>query len=48
MKALEISGCTSFQGYLFSKPVPVEEFEVLLHQMRQAQSIPVVDLGSGV
>ncbi|GEM_PF-5045554 len=23
-------GCTHFQGYLFSKPVPVEEFEVLL------------------
>jgi diguanylate cyclase (GGDEF)-like protein/PAS domain S-box-containing protein len=25
-------GCTSFQGYLFSKPVPVGEFEILLPQ----------------
>jgi EAL domain-containing protein (putative c-di-GMP-specific phosphodiesterase class I) len=24
------NGCLHFQGYLFSKPVPVEEFEVLL------------------
>ena len=24
------SGCTSYQGYLFSKPVPIDEFEVLL------------------
>jgi EAL domain-containing protein (putative c-di-GMP-specific phosphodiesterase class I) len=25
-------GCTHFQGYLFSKPVPIEQFEVLLRQ----------------
>ena len=25
-------GCTHFQGYLFSKPVPVEQFEALLKQ----------------
>lgn len=24
--------CTHYQGYLFSKPVPVEEFEALLRQ----------------
>jgi len=23
-------GCQSFQGYLFSKPVPVEQFQALL------------------
>jgi EAL domain-containing protein (putative c-di-GMP-specific phosphodiesterase class I) len=23
-------GCAHFQGYLFSKPVPVEQFEALL------------------
>jgi diguanylate cyclase (GGDEF)-like protein/PAS domain S-box-containing protein len=48
MKALEISGCTSFQGYLFSKPVPVEEFEVLLLQMRQVNSTAAADIGGGV
>ncbi|MEQ6341629.1 MAG: EAL domain-containing protein [Gammaproteobacteria bacterium] len=26
------SGCTHFQGFLFSKPVPIEQFEVLLKQ----------------
>lgn len=25
-------GCTHFQGYLFGKPLPVEQFEALLHQ----------------
>ena len=25
-------GCTHFQGYLFSKPVPIEQFEALLRQ----------------
>ncbi|PKH03753.1 GGDEF-domain containing protein, partial [Psychromonas sp. MB-3u-54] len=24
-------GCTFFQGYLFSKPVPIEQFETLIH-----------------
>lgn len=32
---LQASGCTRFQGYLFSKPVPVEEFEAWLLQNRQ-------------
>lgn len=28
---LEIHGCNHFQGYLFSKPVPLDEFEALLN-----------------
>jgi len=32
---LQASGCTRFQGYLFSKPVPVEEFEAWILQNRQ-------------
>jgi EAL domain-containing protein (putative c-di-GMP-specific phosphodiesterase class I) len=27
---LENNGCTLYQGYLFSKPVPIDEFESLL------------------
>jgi len=27
---LKQNGCMAYQGYLFSKPVPIEEFEVLL------------------
>ena len=26
------SGCTHFQGFLFGKPVPIEQFQVLLRQ----------------
>lgn len=29
---LELRGCHAFQGYLFSKPVPVEAFEALLQK----------------
>ena len=29
---LEQNGCLLFQGYLFSKPVPIEQFELLLKQ----------------
>lgn len=29
-KLLHRYGCTSFQGYLFSKPVPIEDFEALI------------------
>lgn len=29
---LENSGCRHFQGYLFSKPVPIEQFEALIKQ----------------
>jgi EAL domain-containing protein (putative c-di-GMP-specific phosphodiesterase class I) len=25
-------GCTNFQGYLFSKPVPIDKFEALLNK----------------
>jgi EAL domain-containing protein (putative c-di-GMP-specific phosphodiesterase class I) len=27
---LELRGCTHYQGYLFSKPVPIKQFEALL------------------
>ena len=27
---LEQNGCMAYQGYLFSKPVPIEDFELLL------------------
>ena len=29
---LDLRGCPAFQGYLFSKPVPLEQFEILLRQ----------------
>ena len=29
---LELNGCHTYQGYLFSKPVPIEQFEALLKQ----------------
>jgi len=31
-------GCHNFQGYLFGKPVPIEMFEDLLQNSRQAYS----------
>lgn len=30
---LEHNGCHAYQGYLFSKPVPIEEFEALIRHM---------------
>ena len=30
---LERNGCHAYQGYLFSKPVPIEEFETLIRRM---------------
>ena len=34
-------GCHSYQGYLFSRPVPVEEFEKLLErQESMAYQVP--------
>lgn len=27
---LAIKGCTNYQGYLFSKPLPLKEFDALL------------------
>jgi diguanylate cyclase (GGDEF)-like protein/PAS domain S-box-containing protein len=32
---LKLHGCMAYQGYLFSKPVPVEEFEALLERQRE-------------
>ena len=29
-RLLQLKGCTYYQGYLFSKPVPIEQFEALL------------------
>lgn len=29
-------GCKKYQGYLYSKPVPIEQFEVLLRQLQKA------------
>jgi len=29
---LHDNGCTRYQGYLFSKPIPIEQFELLLRQ----------------
>lgn len=31
MEMLRQYGCSAFQGYLFSQPLPLEEFQVLLH-----------------
>jgi len=30
MEFLDLRGCHAFQGYLFSKPVPLEQFEALI------------------
>lgn len=32
LQLLKQSGCTSFQGYLFSKPLPLQAFEALLNR----------------
>ena len=32
------NGCTHYQGYLFSKPVPIDEFEVLLKKVLTLQA----------
>ena len=36
LEFLDLRGCHAFQGYLFSKPVPLEQFEVLLASQIQA------------
>jgi EAL domain-containing protein (putative c-di-GMP-specific phosphodiesterase class I) len=48
LQMLKMSGCASFQGYLFSKPVPVEEFNELLNRKRLIHSTPVCDIGVGI
>ena len=30
-------GCCFYQGYLFSKPVPIDEFNRLVHQSKETQ-----------
>jgi EAL domain-containing protein (putative c-di-GMP-specific phosphodiesterase class I) len=30
LQLLQNCGCNTYQGYLFSKPVPIAEFEALL------------------
>jgi EAL domain-containing protein (putative c-di-GMP-specific phosphodiesterase class I) len=32
LKLLQNKGCIHYQGYLFGKPLPIEQFEVLLKQ----------------
>jgi predicted signal transduction protein with EAL and GGDEF domain len=34
LRMLHRYGCSNFQGYLFSKPVPLEEFEALVNQAK--------------
>jgi diguanylate cyclase (GGDEF)-like protein/PAS domain S-box-containing protein len=36
LELLQRAGCISFQGYLFSKPVPLKEFETLLKRLYDA------------
>jgi EAL domain-containing protein (putative c-di-GMP-specific phosphodiesterase class I) len=37
-RILQNSGCFYYQGYLFSKPIPVDQFEALLRLMAIKQS----------
>ena len=39
---LEQHGCTAYQGYLFSSPVPLEAFEQLLNQTHSYPECSVV------
>ena len=32
LQILKGMGCTNFQGFLFSKPIPLEKFEAILKQ----------------
>jgi EAL domain-containing protein (putative c-di-GMP-specific phosphodiesterase class I) len=31
-RILQLNGCNHYQGYLFGKPVPIEEFELSLEK----------------
>ena len=33
LEILVNNGCTNFQGYLFGKPKPIDEFETLLNTL---------------
>jgi EAL domain-containing protein (putative c-di-GMP-specific phosphodiesterase class I) len=35
---LELRGCHAFQGFLFGKPIPAEQFEALLHKSAMRDS----------
>jgi EAL domain-containing protein (putative c-di-GMP-specific phosphodiesterase class I) len=39
LELLKKNGCMSYQGYLFSKPIPIEQFELLLNEYSSALSI---------
>ena len=38
LRRLKNKGCRQFQGYLFGKPVPIKEFDVVLKQFNACQS----------
>jgi len=40
-------GCTIMQGYLFSKPIPVEEYTVLLHHTASSTDLKSLKAGRG-
>jgi EAL domain-containing protein (putative c-di-GMP-specific phosphodiesterase class I) len=41
---LERLGCHSFQGFLFSRPLPFADFELLLHAGRPTRSKAAIGL----
>jgi diguanylate cyclase (GGDEF)-like protein/PAS domain S-box-containing protein len=41
-------GCHSYQGYMFSKPVPIEQFELNLKQARSVQAASHIEPQSSV
>jgi PAS domain S-box-containing protein len=43
-QVLIIKGCTDFQGYLFSQPIPIEQFDPLLKQMSQEKRVEIASL----
>jgi EAL domain-containing protein (putative c-di-GMP-specific phosphodiesterase class I) len=45
-KLLQRYGCASFQGYLFSKPVPVEQFEALVKLNQHKPSLKIITGGA--
>jgi EAL domain-containing protein (putative c-di-GMP-specific phosphodiesterase class I) len=38
LSKLKENGCKSYQGYLFSKPLPIEEFDLLLNESNEVHS----------
>lgn len=40
MEFLSQNGCRAYQGYLFSRPLPLEQFEALLLKDTQANALP--------